>query len=135
MSSSGIADSLCDHDRTYCTAFCNCGKLSLWPLLSPGLRAKMTEGFQPCPWLIPEDIPRGRLHPLAGTDSFGCGWGELDPAASPIQMGTLHQGSRKNQRPAFPCNSLDSLAFFTMWQSYICDYKKSREISCAIIKM
>lgn len=72
--------------------------MSCWPLLSSGDRAKMTVGCQPCPWLVAEDIPCERLQPLAGMASFGCGWGELDPAVSPIQMGTLHQGSRTEKK-------------------------------------
>src|SRR4029077_6617966 len=92
MSRNETSDCLCGPARIYCTDFCNCGKSSLWPLLSPGLRAKMTAGFQPCPWLISEDIPRERLEPLGGgipdlvgrriLDLVGCG-GNRTPGEQP----------------------------------------------------
>src|SRR5437870_2965139 len=56
--------------------------MSFWSLLSSGTGANMTAGFKPCPWLIPEDMPRRRFQPLAGRIYF-VELGGLEPPAGP----------------------------------------------------
>ena len=42
----------------------------------------MTAGFKPCPWLIPEDMPRERLQPHAGR-IYLMELGGVEPPAAP----------------------------------------------------
>ncbi len=80
----GSVDSPCGLFRTYWRKD-NIERTLFWRLLSSGHRAKMTADSEPCPWLVPEDIPHQRLQRLAGGISWGQGRGESDPATHPVQ--------------------------------------------------
>ncbi len=76
----------------------------------------MAAGSQPCPWLIPEDIPRERRQPLAGSiinpvDLEGIGPSVASP---PVGEGSTKPGPQMTLRPAIPSNLLVWLAFLFM---------------------
>jgi hypothetical protein len=73
----------------------------------------MAAGSQPCPWLIPEDIPRERRQPLAGSIIISVDLEGIGPSVAlpPVGEGRTRPGPQKTLRPAIPDKSLDWLAF------------------------
>ena len=66
------------------------------PCFLRAMGANMTAGFKPCPWLIPEDMPRRRLQPLAGRINLMELGGVEPPVAQPPDG--------KRQRQASPAS-------------------------------
>ena len=74
----------------------------------------MTVGFKPCRRLIPDDIPRERLHPLAGKELFGMELEGIEPSTESRQKAPEGIPAPAPQNRASGSNLLDSLAFFIM---------------------
>lgn len=106
-------DDLCDLSRTSRIEHYSCS-MSNSPLLSSGARANMTAGYKPCPWLIPEDVPRKRLQPPAGRFYF-VELGGIEPLAGPgpdpVRQHRASPANAKGQRTD-GFKILDLLAFF-----------------------
>ena len=74
----------------------------------------MTAGFKPCPWLIPEDMPRKRFQPLAGRIYLMELGGVEPPVAQPPDGKRQRQASpAKKKKPAsYEILSQRSAGFF-----------------------